>query len=134
MNFTLPFLTAFLTCAILTPVAVTFAKKFGLVDDPRRLNPGAIHKRIVPRAGGLPIYVAVLLASLIFIGVSKKILGVFAGGMVLVIVGLIDDKINLKSYQKLFAQILAAVLVVASGIGIAFITNPLFVIGNFGGL
>lgn len=135
MSFTLPFLVAFLISAFLTPAAAIFARKFRLVDDPKRgLNPGSIHKRVVPRAGGLPIYIAVFVVSLIFVGLSKKILGILGGGMVLVAIGLIDDKINLKSYHKLIAQILAAILVVASGIGIAFITNPLFVIGNFGGL
>ncbi len=135
MNFLLPFLAAFLVSAFLTPLAARMARRFGLVDDPRQSNnPGTIHKRVVPRAGGLPIYVAVLLASLIFIGISKKMLGILGGGLILVIVGLIDDRVDLKSYHKLIAQILASLVVVASGIGIAFITNPLFVIGNFGHL
>lgn len=134
MNFVLPFLTAFLICVFLTPLTSRVAARFGFIDDPKQSNkPGTIHKRVVPRAGGLPIYVAVLLASLIFIGISKKMLGILGGGLILVIVGLIDDRINLKSYHKLIAQLLAALVVVASGIGIAFITNPLFVIGNFGG-
>ncbi|MEX2028611.1 MAG: MraY family glycosyltransferase [Candidatus Curtissbacteria bacterium] len=135
MNFVLPFLLAFLVSAILTPIVAFFANKFGFVDDPKRhKHPAMIHTRSVPRGGGLPIYIGVVVASLVFIGISKKIMGVFLGGLILVVIGLIDDKIDLKSFHKLGAQFLAALVVVAGGVGIAFITNPLFALGNFGGL
>lgn len=134
MNFVLPFLAAFLTAAVLTPAARVLARRFGLVDDPKRRHPGALHTQVVPRGGGLAIYMAVILASLIFIGITKKTLGIFAGGLILVIVGLVDDRVDLGSWRKLASQILAATVVVASGIGIAFIANPLFAFGNFGAI
>ncbi len=133
MNLFLPFLFAFLVCAVLTPITILVAKKFGFVDDPKLKNhPGAIHNRVVPRAGGLPIFVTVLLGVLIFIGPTQKILGILAGGLILLAVGLIDDKYEMPRYLKLFAQVLAALLVIGSGVGIAFITNPLLPFGNIG--
>lgn len=135
MTLVLSFLVAFLISAILTPVAAICARKFGLVDDPGlHDHPAVLHKYIVPRAGGLPIFVATLLASLVFIEFSQKILGIFLGGFILVLVGLWDDKSDLGSLGKLIAQILAALVVVASGVGIAFIANPLFPFGNFGSI
>ncbi len=121
-----PFLAAFLISAVLTPVAIVFAKQYGFVDDPkRRKHPALLHKNIIARAGGLPIYLATLLVSFAILGITKALVGIFLGGLVLVLVGLLDDKRDLSSFVKLLAQILAAGVVVASGIGISFITSPL---------
>ena len=126
MNFLLTFTVAFLISLVLTPITIVLAKKYKLVDNPKtHKHPALLHKKTIPRAGGLPIYLAVFVASILFLELSQKILGIFLGGLVLVGVGLLDDRLDLKSYHKLLAQILAAVIVVASGVGIAFITNPL---------
>lgn len=126
MNFLLTFGVAFLISLVLTPITIVLAKKYKLVDNPKiHKHPALLHKTTIPRAGGLPIYLAVFAASILFLELSQKMLGIFLGGLVLVGVGLLDDRLDLKSYHKLLAQILAAVVVVASGVGIAFITNPL---------
>ena len=55
---------------------------------------------------------------------NQKLTGILLGGFVLIILGLIDDIRDLKSSLKLIIQIVAALVVVGSGVGIAFITNP----------
>ncbi|MEK7581426.1 MAG: MraY family glycosyltransferase [Patescibacteria group bacterium] len=101
------------------------ALKIGLVDDPKkRKHPAAMHTKPIPRAGGLPIFLAFLITSLIFVQFSQKFFGIILGGLVLILVGILDDKYDLKSLYKFGGQMLAAVIVVASGIGISFITNP----------
>lgn len=131
MTFMLPFFVAFLICAILTPVVRVLALKYGLVDDPKvHKHPAVIHKKITPRAGGLPVYLAFLVGALVFIPITKQIIGIFLGGLILVAIGLIDDKFNQKSYIRLSAQILAALVVVASGISVAYVTNPLLIFGS----
>lgn len=135
MSLALPFLGAFLVSVLLTLVVAKFARKFNFVDDPKKhIHPALLHKKVIPRAGGLSIYIATFVVSLIFLAITKAFIGIFLGGLILVVVGLVDDKRDLKNYWKLLAQFLAAGVVVASGVGIAFITNPLVILdpGGFG--
>lgn len=133
MNLLLSFVIAFGACLILVPFTIIFAKKFDLVDDPKKhKHPAILHKKIVPRAGGLPVFLGFLIATALVLPFSQKLVGIVLGGLILVIVGIIDDKHDLKNIYKLLAQVAAALVVVGSGIGINFITNPLFALGSFG--
>ncbi len=124
------FLISFLFSFIFVVLTIRLAKKFKFVDDPKKRNhPAALNKKIIPRAGGLPIFLSFLLVSVILLPLSKKLLGIYLGGALVIIVGLIDDKYNLKNSYKFLAQFLAAVIVVSSGIGISFIPNPFQVLG-----
>ncbi len=62
---------------------------------------------------------------LVFLPVDKHLLGIILGATVTLIVGLLDDKLDLNPYLRLLANGLAASCVVGAGIGIAFVTNPL---------
>lgn len=132
MIFWMPFLAAFALTLILVPISMVFAKKYHLVDDPKKhKHPAILHKKVIPRAGGLPIYLALVLASSFVLPFSQKLLGIYLGGLILVVVGLFDDRFDLSKSTKLLFQFLAAIVVVFSGVGIAYIANPLFaLIGN----
>ena len=133
MNFILPFILAFGFCILFTPVSVYLAKRYNLLDDPKKhKHPAILHKKVVPRAGGLAMYAGFALAAVVVMPFSQRLLGILLGGLVLVVLGALDDKYDLKNSIKFFGQILAAVIVVASGIGISFITNPFFSFGQFG--
>src|SRR3989304_7058141 len=98
MTLILSFLLAFVSSLILTPLIILLAKKYKLVDDPkRRPHPAAIHKRIIPRAGGVAIFLAFVITALLTVPISQKLLGIFLGGSILIAVGLIDDWGDLKS-------------------------------------
>lgn len=113
---------AFLT----TPLVITFACRLGIVDNPRRrLHPATLHSKSVPRGGGIPVYVAILVASLLFLTIDKRLTGVLVGGFIVVAIGFLDDRKDMNPYIRLLGQFLAALLVVGSGIGIAFISGPL---------
>lgn len=128
----LTFFIAFVLSLIFVSVTIKYAPKFGLVDDPRkRKHPATIHRFVLPRAGGLPIFLAFLLTILVLLPFSQKILGIVLGGSILVTVGILDDKYDLRNSYKFLAQFAAAIIVVASGIGISFITNPFQIFGNF---
>ena len=130
MSFLLPFLLAFGINIILTPITIFWAKKYGFVDDPKRhKHPATIHKRTIPRAGGLSIFLAFVVTALLVLPMTQKLLGIILGGLILIVVGIIDDRYDLKSSWKLLVQLLAALIVVGSGIGISFITNPLALLG-----
>jgi UDP-GlcNAc:undecaprenyl-phosphate/decaprenyl-phosphate GlcNAc-1-phosphate transferase len=126
----LPFLTAFLITVLTTPLTIKLAKKYGLVDDPKkRPHPAHVQQRVIPRAAGLPVYIGLVVSFLIFVPLEKHVLGIILGLTVLLTMGLLDDYLkNFKPLPRLLLQFLAAGVVVASGIGISFITNP------FGGI
>jgi len=130
MSLFLSFAIAFLLSLILTPITMLAAQRYGFVDDPKKhKHPAILHKKIVPRAGGLPIFFAFSISALFLIGFSKPLFGIILGGLILVTVGIIDDKHDLSYRWKLLAQIAAAAVVVFAGVGITFITNPLHILG-----
>jgi UDP-GlcNAc:undecaprenyl-phosphate/decaprenyl-phosphate GlcNAc-1-phosphate transferase len=122
-----PFLVAFFVTLAATPFTIKLANKYKLVDNPtNRPHPAHIQDRTVPRAGGVPIYLGILFAILIFIPLEKHLIGILLGALVLLIMGLLDDKLpNFSPYKRLFLQFFAVAIVVASGVGISFISNPL---------
>jgi len=126
------FFVALILSLVLVRLTIKLAPRFGLVDDPKkRRHPASLHRISIPRAGGLPIFLSFCLASLIVIPVSKALVGVFLGGGILVLVGILDDRYDIKNLYKFLGQFLAALVVVGFGIGISFITNPLSVFGDF---
>lgn len=125
-----PFLFSSIIAAVFTPLTIYIAKKLNLVDNPKtRPHPAHVQNRIVPRAGGLPVFIAIFLCILLFIPFDKHILGILLGSFILLVLGLLDDYLkDFSPYPRLLLQFVAAGVVVASGVGITFITNP------FGGI
>ncbi len=130
MEFLLPALIAFLVTAISIPFTIKLAKKYGLMDNPKlRPHPAHTQPRIVPRAGGLAIFVGLLISIIIFIPFDKTIATILISLTILLIIGLLDDKYHrISPYFRLAAQFLAAAILVISGVTINFVTNP------FGGI
>lgn len=110
-----------------TALIVKWGSRLKIVDDPRRhRHPKVVHSRPVPRGGGIPIFIALLTMGA-WTGVSQRVVGIILGAAVLAGVGFLDDRYEEKisPYLRLGLNILAAGLVIGSGIGIAYITNPL---------
>lgn len=111
---------------ILTPLGIFVSQKLGLVDDvSKRSHPAQVHRGIIPRAGGLPLFIAIALLSLIFIGFGRILISILLGGGLLVLVGLIDDRYDLSPGIRFIVNFIAAGIAVSSGIGIPYLTNPL---------
>jgi len=96
----------------------------GLVDLPSSRRTRA---RPVPTTGGIVIFLTTA-ASLIFAlrfysyvapNVAFKLSALLVGGTVIVILGMIDDRVNLKPGVKLTVQVAVAVAMVASGVAFA---------------
>ncbi|HUW21242.1 MAG TPA: MraY family glycosyltransferase [Candidatus Bathyarchaeia archaeon] len=121
-----PLLFSALISFLATPPAIYLARKFNLVTDKkRRKHPAHTHQGIIPRAGGLPIYLSLILTTVVLLPLDKHITGIISGATILTFVGLLDDRLDLNPYLRVVTCFLAAGMVVASGIGIAFINNPL---------
>ncbi|HVT01468.1 MAG TPA: MraY family glycosyltransferase [Patescibacteria group bacterium] len=120
-----PFLVALLITIGLTPLTIKFAKKYKLVDDPKRhKHPAIIHKRVIPRAGGLPIYIAILITTIFFIPLDPRYIAILFSGFLVVLLGLFDDKYDLSPYVRFVGNIICVAIVVLSGVVIPFITSP----------
>ena len=124
--FLLPWLTAAIVAFVSTPLVIKFAEKLGIIDDPRRnKHPKVIHTYPTPRGGGIPIFLALLICGLVFLPIDKHTVGILVGAAILVVMGTLDDKLNLNPYLRLGLGFLAAAAPIAAGIGISFISNPL---------
>ena len=117
-----PFLLAMFVSFVLTPYIKKLAFKIGAIDKP---DSRRVHTRIMPRLGGLAIYIGFVLATIASLEVTKDIIGILLGGTIIVVVGVLDDKYQLPAKVKLLGQILAACVLVAFGIQIEWVNNPL---------
>lgn len=124
--FILPFVVAAAIAYGMTPFVIKLAWKWGLIDDPKKnKHPKVIHTKPTPRAGGIAVFIAILVSSLIFLPLDKHLAAILAGASVLTLMGVLDDKYNLNPYLRLIVQFAAASIPIAAGIGIAFISNPI---------
>ena len=126
----LPFLVSFIIVTAATPLFLIFIKKLGIIDDPKKhKHPAILHKKPVPRGGGIPLFIGVVVAGAIFLWPPNEIaIAVFFAGFIALVVGLLDDKFDISPYIRFATNILSALIVVSAGITVSFITNP------FGGI
>lgn len=121
-----PILISFLATVIATPISLIFIKKYGLIDDPlTHKHPAIIHTKPVPRGGGIPLFIGILISSIIFLPAINITISLFIASLIALITGLLDDKYDISRYIRFGLNIICASIVVSSGINIPFITNPL---------
>lgn len=122
----LPFITALIITAVLTPVTIRLFKKYKIIDDPKvRRHPAIIHSKPIPRGGGIPLFIGIFVAALIFMPLNKITGAIFLASFISLIVGVLDDKFDISPYIRFAVNIICALLVVEAGISVSFITNPL---------
>jgi UDP-GlcNAc:undecaprenyl-phosphate/decaprenyl-phosphate GlcNAc-1-phosphate transferase len=115
-----------LLAAITSPMVIWFYRKNDWLDDPKdHKHPKVVHTYPVPRGGGVVVFLALLTGVSLFLGWDKHSFGILAGALIITIAGVLDDIYDLSPYLRLVIGLAAALVVVASGIGIAFITNPI---------
>lgn len=120
MNF-VPLIFAFVLTTILTIIAVRFFPRWGLLDNPKKYG---LRRPPIPYFGGLVILVGFLAALFIFVPLTKELVGLIAGAVLIAGVAFLDDRWGLPAPLRLGVQILAALFLVGAGIGITHITNP----------
>lgn len=99
---------------------------FHWIDDPKsHLHAKVIHKKAVPRGGGIPIFLTVTFMSLLLFSLDKYLISIILGSLILTIVGILDDIFDIHPLWRLLTGLISALVVVGSGIGIAYVTNPL---------
>ncbi len=124
----LAFVVAFLTAFASTPWARELAEIIGAIDDPKDAR--KIHKKPIPRLGGIAIFFGFLIAVICFVVLTPEIIGIIAGSVIIVIMGAMDDRKPMKASVKLLIQIVAALIVALSGVRIEIFTNPVLFLEN----
>ncbi len=119
------FTLAFAISLAATPFVITLAHKIGAVDTPD--SERRVHKKPIPRLGGLAIFYGFLIALLFFAKIDQQMKGMLIGSLVIVGIGILDDVKQLRALTKLAAQIAAAVVVVMNDVRIEAISVPSFV-------
>ncbi|EJL27532.1 glycosyltransferase family 4 protein [Brevibacillus sp. BC25] len=120
----LGFLTSLIISFIATPYVKNLAVKVGAVDAP---NQRKVHTRIMPRMGGLAIYIGYLVAFFLFVPYTNisEMLGIFIGSTIVMVVGMLDDKYQLSPKWKLLGQLVAtAIVVIPFGLKIGVVNLP----------
>ncbi len=102
-----------------TPMTRMIAYKIGAIDVPR--DNRRMHKIPIPRLGGLSIFLGFTLTTLVFCDFTPSLIAMWLGGVIIVVVGVLDDVFRLHSLIKLGAQIVVAFIAVSQGLTITFI-------------
>ena len=97
-------IVTFLTSAILVPLAKKCAIHTNALDIP---NERKVHKKPIPRMGGLAIFGAFLLGYMLFSRPSVQMLSILIGGFIIVLTGIFDDIKPVWSKAKFVLQIVA---------------------------
>lgn len=130
------FLLAFISAYVCTPYTVRLARKVKALDIPKEKR--KIHKKVMPRLGGIAIVFGFLISAIYLIIVMTiegkidiltnkyyiKLLGFLAGILILEVFCYFDDKKGIRPIIKLIGQLLAALAVVLSGTVIDKIAIP----------
>lgn len=119
----LTFVVAFAFSFAATPIVYRFAFKIGAIDVPR--DSRRMHKKPIPRLGGLAIIFGFTVAICCFGHLSRSLGAILAGAAIIAVMGVVDDCKNLDAKLKFCIQIIAALVVIIGGnIRITVLTNP----------
>ena len=136
-NIAISFLLAFIVAFMVTPYSIKIAKKIGAIDIPK--DDRRMRKKTMPKLGGVAVITGFAISLIYLISVMsieqsinlfdenqylKKLIGLGLGVIIIAITGILDDTKTLKPLQKLFGQLLAAIVAVVFGIKIGGIEIP----------
>src|SRR5205814_2343546 len=139
---------SFVLALVLTPLVRAFARRFGVVAKPKT---DRWHKKPTAMMGGVAIWLSVVTTYLIFVPHTPHGWVIVKASSFLFLVGLVDDLIHIKPYQKLIGQVLGSSFVVYYGLSLPWtqslpinmalaifwligITNALNLLDNMDGL
>jgi len=128
------FFIALVLVFLLTLIVRKIVVKAGIVDDPSTAPERKIQKKPIPNAGGLAVFIGFSALILLFAYFSNRLIGLnihmkyiwalVLAGFVLMVGGVLDDKYRLSPAKSIISPVIAAIIVIACGIGVKVITNP----------
>jgi UDP-GlcNAc:undecaprenyl-phosphate GlcNAc-1-phosphate transferase len=124
----IPLIVAGAVATLLTPSVGRLATALGVVDRPSARS--VAHRANIPLLGGLAVaagFAAGLAAALWLLAPEVSIShlgGMMVGGLVILAVGVWDDRASLSPWAKLAGQLVAAVVAISAGFQMGHITEP----------
>ncbi|WP_018751011.1 UDP-phosphate N-acetylgalactosaminyl-1-phosphate transferase [Paenibacillus sanguinis] len=128
--YVLTFLVSFLIVYFLIPPLGRLAFRLDFVDKPREDVERKLHRQPIPLTASYAIFIGFFVSYLLFTrNFSWETGALFAGGVLLLAIGTVDDWYKTKgkdfpALPKLIVQVSAAILVYASGITFSGFVNP----------
>ena len=107
---------------VLTPLVRAFARHYGIIAKPKT---DRWHKKPTAMLGGVAIWLAVVISILLFMPRTTYGWVIVRATSFLFLVGLLDDLLHIKPYQKLIGQILGSAFVVYYGLTLPWTSSPL---------
>lgn len=118
----LTLVVCFMLSVLITPLVKKFAIKIGATDSP---NQRKVHEKIMPRLGGLAIYISFIAGMFIMQPDAKYNTAILLGSLIIIITGMLDDLYELSAKIKLLGQLAAAaIVVVMGGVEVTYINMP----------
>lgn len=112
----------FMLSVLITPLVKKFAIKIGATDSP---NQRKVHQKIMPRLGGLAIYISFIAGMLITQPDAPYNTAILLGSFIIIVTGVLDDMYELSAKIKLLGQLgAAAIVVVMGGVQVSYINLP----------
>jgi len=105
-------LVTFMVSLVLIPISMKVANHVGAVDLP---NERKIHKKAMPRMGGLAIFGGFLIGYMLYGELTTQMLSILIGSFIIFLLGVFDDIKPIRAKYKFLVQILAAMVVVVYG-------------------
>ena len=106
---------SFALALVLTPVVRAVARSIGMVAKPKT---DRWHKRPTAMLGGVAIWLSVVISYLIFIPTTVYGWVVIGASTFLFLVGLADDLLQTKPYQKLIGQVMGSAFIIYYGLAL----------------
>ena len=106
---------------VTAPLSIRIAHLLGVIDRPKDAR--RVHKKPIPRFGGMSIFLGSMAAMTIPAGMNQKITIAMLGGMLMYLLGIWDDIKDIKPVVKFIGQWAIASLVYMLGVRITFITD-----------
>ncbi len=116
------FVTTTLVAYAITPLVRKLAIKTGYLDHPLSTK---VHAHPTPLLGGISIYVAFIVGVITTAGLVRdpRVCSILIGATLLLVIGLVDDRMGMMPEVKLLGQFLAAMVVIKSGVRMEFLHN-----------
>ncbi|OFW50587.1 MAG: hypothetical protein A2163_03015 [Actinobacteria bacterium RBG_13_35_12] len=115
---------AFIVSYILTPYMARVGKKQNMIDMPGHRK---IHEEAIPNLGGIVIFFGFLLSLLFVVQIEGQIKTLLIGGVIILLLGVVDDIVDLSPKHKFIIQMIPALIVIIynSDLINSFIVNQL---------
>ncbi len=134
ISFAIVFGVAFLTSFFLTPLTIPLGFRWGAVDVPGGRK---AHRGVKSRLGGIALFASFMLAVTLTLILPASLLpprndpkeltrlaGVMLGSLFIFVVGLLDDKFDLKPPFQLLSQLAVSLIAIAFLVFIERVMNP----------